>query len=127
MYSSSLQYLMYYRLYSYYDTRAYSLVPIHYSRIHVHTRAYPRTLANTRTYSRILAHTHAYPRIPTHTRAYSGILAHTRAYSRILAHTRRYPGPRSAVALSRHSGFSKHIMCVSYFKACVDFVLSNGP
>ena len=59
-------------------TRACSLVPIQYSRIHVHTRAYC-----SRACSRIPAHTRAYSRILAHAAAYPRKLAHTRAYSRI--------------------------------------------
>ena len=77
-------------------TRACSLVPIQYSRIHVHTRAYPRIL-----YPRMLAHTCAYSRIFAHTRAYSRMLPHTHANPRIPAHTRAYPALSGTTNCSR--------------------------
>ena len=64
MHSSSLQYLMYYRLY---NSRAY---------LHILARTYT-ILAHARASSHIPAHTRAIPHIPAHTRAYSGIPVHT--------------------------------------------------
>ena len=69
MYSSSIQYLMYY------------IVII----MLVHARTFPRILTHNLAYPRIPAHARAYSRMPAHTRAYPRILRHTGAWLRILA------------------------------------------